>query len=87
MGKQPSSTTQNTFPPWLSAALNPLISNATKNMGQFGAQGFNVLQGQPYNTGDAANAVNRFRGAGKLIDPEAINNISAVAPKKLKKGK
>lgn len=47
MGKQPTSTTQNTFPPWLMKALQPLMGGAAENMQQFMGQGFNVLQGRP----------------------------------------
>ena len=33
MGKQPTSTTQNTFPPWLMKALQPLMGGASLRPG------------------------------------------------------
>ena len=43
MGKQPKSTTQNTFPPWLMKSLQPLISGATRAASGHMAGGQNVL--------------------------------------------
>jgi len=70
MGKQPKSTTQNTFPPWLMSALQPLIGGATKNAGTLMNQGMNVLQGQPHGGPPAAPQVGP--GGGKGIDMQAL---------------
>lgn len=48
MGKTSTSETQNTYPEWLSALLNPLIKGSTEKMGNFQNQGWEVLQGRDY---------------------------------------
>ena len=51
MGKQSKSTTQNTYPQWLSAILEPYIGGSVARNQEFQGQGYNVLQGRPYNEG------------------------------------
>jgi hypothetical protein len=48
MGKQGTSTTQNTYPQWLQQYLAPLIGGSTQKMGNFQNQGWEVLQGRDY---------------------------------------
>jgi hypothetical protein len=74
-----TSTTQNTYPPWLQAALQPLIQGATQNMGTFMNQGFNVLQGRP--AGDGAmpsSRPGRGGGHGRMDLRELLQNVSAA---------
>jgi hypothetical protein len=59
MGKQSESTTQNTYPLWLSALLNPLISGSTEKMGNFQNQGWEVLQGRNYKNAPKVGPGNR----------------------------
>jgi len=80
-----TSTTQNTYPPWLMSALQPLIGGATRNMGQFMNQGFNVLQGRDPNAAQGGGpGTGPGAGAGRF-DRDALaklaQNISA-APKR-----
>ncbi|MCK5481313.1 MAG: hypothetical protein KAJ06_09205 [Gammaproteobacteria bacterium] len=68
MGKQPTSTTQNTFPPWLMKALQPLMGGAAENMQQFMGQGFNVLQGRPAGEGAGYTPPTRANTQAPKID-------------------
>lgn len=70
MGKQPKSSTQNTFPPWLMESLKPLIGGATSNAAQFMQQGQNVLQGRP--AGGGAPPVAGPQGGGGGFSPETM---------------
>lgn len=67
MGKQSESTTQNTYPAWLSALLNPLIAGSTGKMGDFQNQGWEVLQGRDYK--NAPKGGPKGRGGGKATPP------------------
>lgn len=77
MGKQPSSSTQNTFPPWLMQSLRPLVGGAAGNAANFMAQGQNVLQGMP-----AGGAGQPGRGGGNPHinpkDPAMMNLLAQV---------
>jgi hypothetical protein len=66
-----TSTTQNTYPPWLMSALQPLIGGATRNMGQFMNQGFNVLQGRDPNAGAPQGG-----GGGGRFDPNFLAQLA-----------
>jgi hypothetical protein len=48
MGKTSRSETQNTYPAWLQAYLNPLIGGSAARVGDFQDQGWQVLQGGDY---------------------------------------
>lgn len=78
MGKTSKSTTQNTYPQWLMDALQPLMRGSTQRLGEFQAQGHNILQGRPYNEGviPATQGNRRAVGGGK-IDPDLWAQIVA----------
>jgi hypothetical protein len=80
MGKQPTSSTQNTFPPWLMKALQPLIGGAASGAADFGAQGRNILQGLP--AGGAGQAGggggNPYIGMQNPKDPALMNLLGQI---------
>lgn len=81
-----TSTTQNTYPPWLMSALQPLISGATRNMGTFMNQGFNVLQGRDPNAGQSKRGGGFPRGGGGgRFDPDVLAQLAqgiSAAPRR-----
>jgi hypothetical protein len=85
MGKTGRSETQNTYPAWLSAYLQPLIKGSVERLGEFQSQGHNVLQGKPYNEGVTPAAqgnkpwISFSQGGG--IDPDVWAQIVANSRK------
>jgi hypothetical protein len=82
MGKDSKSSTQNTYPAWLMAALKPLMEGSAARMGEFQSQGYNVLQGRSPNEGVAMLAPGATRQPtahrqGSKIDPELWAQIVA----------
>lgn len=88
MGKDSTSTTQNTYPQWLMEALQPLMQGSAARMAEFQSQGSNVLQGRPYNQGvknlpAGGSRPERGPGAGvyrynETVDPEVWAQIVAA---------
>lgn len=70
MGKPKQSTTENTFPPWLMQALQPLMRASTENMLNFQSQGQQVLQGKDYRNAPTAQQLRQAQNARMYYGPE-----------------
>ena len=68
-----TSSTESTIPSWLEAAFKPLLVNATKSMGDFAAQGQNVLQGKaPQGATSSPGSSGGASGGAPRIDPSTL---------------